>query len=145
MLSFNIGIKNLPAEANYWKIFYCYEEEVCTPSSYPEAPFLSPSATSTFSVSENLNHGYFVWAAYTSPGYYISDGYGRSNWYTIKNGANYQIDFATGTVAEITGPGITIEVPSFELLLPMPPNMGPPLPRIMGIYWPWYEGEPIGG
>jgi len=22
---------------------------------------------------------------------------------------------------------------------PMPPNMGPPLPRSMQVYWPWYE------
>jgi hypothetical protein len=22
--------------------------------------------------------------------------------------------------------------------LPMPPDMGPPLPRFLGIYWPWY-------
>jgi hypothetical protein len=26
-----------------------------------------------------------------------------------------------------------------ELLLPMSPEEGPPLPRLMNIYWPWYE------
>ena len=25
-------------------------------------------------------------------------------------------------------------------LLPMPPNMGPPLPRFLGIKWPWLQG-----
>ena len=24
-------------------------------------------------------------------------------------------------------------------LLPMPPNMGPPLPRFLGIVWPWLQ------
>ena len=24
--------------------------------------------------------------------------------------------------------------------LPMPPNMGPPLPRFLGIVWPWQQG-----
>ncbi|GAH05506.1 unnamed protein product, partial [marine sediment metagenome] len=23
--------------------------------------------------------------------------------------------------------------------MPMPPDMGPPLPRYLGIYWPWYK------
>jgi len=27
----------------------------------------------------------------------------------------------------------------FEDWFPMMPNMGPPLPRILGIYWPWYK------
>lgn len=27
----------------------------------------------------------------------------------------------------------------FENWMPMPPNMGPPLPKSMGIYWPWYK------
>jgi len=29
----------------------------------------------------------------------------------------------------------------FELedYLPMPPKMGPPLPRFLGIFWPWYK------
>jgi len=25
-------------------------------------------------------------------------------------------------------------------LMPMPPNMGPPLPRFLGIRWPWLQG-----
>jgi len=29
--------------------------------------------------------------------------------------------------------------PSIEDFLPMPPNQGPPLPRLLGIYWPWYK------
>lgn len=32
-----------------------------------------------------------------------------------------------------------------EGLLPMPPSMGPPLPRFFGIYWPWYAVPPEGG
>ncbi len=24
---------------------------------------------------------------------------------------------------------------------PMPPNMGPPLPKFLNIYWPWYKEE----
>lgn len=35
-----------------------------------------------------------------------------------------------------------IEIPTeFELedWIPMMPQMGPPLPRMLGIYWPWYE------
>ena len=31
-----------------------------------------------------------------------------------------------------------------EDLLPMPPHMGPPLPRFLVIYWPWYEEKPPG-
>jgi len=27
----------------------------------------------------------------------------------------------------------------FEDFLPMVPNEGPPLPRLLGIYWPWYK------
>jgi len=27
----------------------------------------------------------------------------------------------------------------FEDFLPMPPNQGPPLPRLLGIYWPWFK------
>jgi len=32
----------------------------------------------------------------------------------------------------------------FELenLMPMPPEQGPPLPRFLQIYWPWYEERP---
>ena len=33
---------------------------------------------------------------------------------------------------------------NFEDLLPMPPDMGPPLPRFLVIYWPWYEEKPPG-
>lgn len=32
---------------------------------------------------------------------------------------------------------------NIEDLLPMPPMMGPPLPRYLGIYWPWYKPEEI--
>ncbi len=28
-----------------------------------------------------------------------------------------------------------------ESFLPMPPNMGPPLPRLLEIFWPWYTPE----
>jgi len=37
-------------------------------------------------------------------------------------------------------------VDNFEIegLLPMPPNMGPPLPRFLVIYWPWYKEKPPG-
>jgi len=35
---------------------------------------------------------------------------------------------------------------NFEDWLPMPPQMGPPLPRHLGIFWPWYVPEaPPGG
>ncbi len=38
---------------------------------------------------------------------------------------------------------------NFELenLFPMPPNMGPPFPRFLQIFWPWYKeaGPPPGG
>jgi len=27
----------------------------------------------------------------------------------------------------------------FKDFLPMPPNEGPPLPRLLGMYWPWYK------
>lgn len=30
---------------------------------------------------------------------------------------------------------------SFEDLLPMSLNMGPPLPRFLGVTWPWYKPE----
>lgn len=30
-----------------------------------------------------------------------------------------------------------------EQLLPMMPNEGPPLPRILSIYWPWYKPTEI--
>jgi len=30
---------------------------------------------------------------------------------------------------------------NIEDLLPMPPDMGPPLPRFLVIYWPWYKEE----
>lgn len=29
---------------------------------------------------------------------------------------------------------------NFSDWLPMPPNEGPPLPKVWGIYWPWYKG-----
>ena len=29
-------------------------------------------------------------------------------------------------------------MPELEEWLPMPPELGPPLPRYLGIYWPWY-------
>ncbi len=29
-----------------------------------------------------------------------------------------------------------------EEWLPMPPDMGPPLPEFLNIYWPWYEVPP---
>lgn len=29
-----------------------------------------------------------------------------------------------------------------EDFMPMPPNMGPPLPRFLVIYWPWYKEAP---
>lgn len=29
--------------------------------------------------------------------------------------------------------------PTIEDFLPMPPDMGPPLPRLLGIFWPWYK------
>ena len=29
--------------------------------------------------------------------------------------------------------------PKLEDFLPMPPNLGPPLPKLLGIYWPWYK------
>jgi len=41
-------------------------------------------------------------------------------------------------------------IPPGELLvaepgsLPMPPALGPPLPRSMGIFWPWAKARPIG-
>jgi len=41
--------------------------------------------------------------------------------------------------------GPPIGIPSFELLLPMPPDMGPPLPRFLGILWPWAEEKPPPG
>ena len=28
-----------------------------------------------------------------------------------------------------------------EEWMPMPPDKGPPLPRFLGIYWPWYKEE----
>lgn len=33
-----------------------------------------------------------------------------------------------------------VPVDNFELedWMPMPPDIGPPLPRYLGIYWPWY-------
>lgn len=31
-----------------------------------------------------------------------------------------------------------------ENWMPMPPEMGPPLPRWLVIYWPWYEEKPPG-
>lgn len=29
-------------------------------------------------------------------------------------------------------------------LLPMPPNMGPPLPKFLNILWPWVQGGEAG-
>ncbi len=30
-----------------------------------------------------------------------------------------------------------------ENWMPMPPNMGPPFPKFLNVFWPWYEeGEP---
>lgn len=29
--------------------------------------------------------------------------------------------------------------PTIEDFLPMSPDMGPPLPRLLGIFWPWYK------
>lgn len=31
---------------------------------------------------------------------------------------------------------------SLEDWVPMPPDMGPPLPRLLGIFWPWYKRPP---
>ncbi|KKN87081.1 hypothetical protein LCGC14_0263510 [marine sediment metagenome] len=31
-----------------------------------------------------------------------------------------------------------------EDLIPMPPAMGPPLPRFLQIYWPWFSPPPPG-
>ena len=31
-----------------------------------------------------------------------------------------------------------------EDFMPMPSDMGPPLPRFLLIYWPWYEEKPPG-
>ena len=31
----------------------------------------------------------------------------------------------------------------FTDLAPMPPDMGPPLPAVLGIYWPWYKPAQI--
>lgn len=31
---------------------------------------------------------------------------------------------------------------TIEDLLPMPPTMGPPLPRYFGVLWPWYKPTP---
>ncbi|MBA7684486.1 hypothetical protein ES703_92882 [subsurface metagenome] len=33
---------------------------------------------------------------------------------------------------------------TIEDFIPMPPNMGPPLPRWLVIYWPWYKEKPPG-
>ena len=35
-------------------------------------------------------------------------------------------------------------MPELEDWMPMPPDMGPPLPRWLVIYWPWYEEKPPG-
>ena len=35
--------------------------------------------------------------------------------------------------------GAPISVPELEGWMPMPPQKGPPLPLLLGIYWPWYE------
>ncbi|MBA7639598.1 hypothetical protein ES703_47257 [subsurface metagenome] len=33
-------------------------------------------------------------------------------------------------------------MPELEDWMPMPPDMGPPLPRWLVLYWPWYEKPP---
>ncbi|GAI18770.1 unnamed protein product, partial [marine sediment metagenome] len=30
-----------------------------------------------------------------------------------------------------------LDMPELEDWMPMPPELGPPLPRYLGIYWPW--------
>jgi len=40
--------------------------------------------------------------------------------------------------------GLPIEVPSLEGWMPMEPGKGPPLPSILGIYWPWYRVSEVG-
>ncbi len=57
---------------------------------------------------------------------------------TLKDGGVYTIDFLNGIVQE-TIPVTPSEGFSLEMLLPMSPLEGPPLPRVMGIYWPWYK------
>ncbi len=32
-----------------------------------------------------------------------------------------------------------------ERWLPMPPDEGPPLPKLLGIYWPWYKAPTPSG
>jgi len=34
--------------------------------------------------------------------------------------------------------GPPIGIPELEDWMPMPPDQGPPLPKHLGIYWPWY-------
>lgn len=49
-----------------------------------------------------------------------------------EEGKSYVFDWSSGRVSE--GNGM-----QFENFLPMLPWDGPPLPRLLGIYWPWYK------
>lgn len=47
------------------------------------------------------------------------------------------VDYVRAT--EWVGVSVALPVGKEISWLPMPPNMGPPLPEFLQIYWPWYE------
>lgn len=127
-MRFSIGIKNLPAGTAYWSVDCAWLPE------YGTSPLLRPSQRHTFTVPKDTV--YLRWQCFDT-GKNFTNEWGASDWMTIKDGANYIIDFATSLVAkeEVSPPAPPVKYPILAMLIPWSPLFGPPLPK--GFFPPW--------
>ncbi len=120
--------KNVPAGVAEWSVDL-YDSSYNLLASHPAVPISSPIQMTVPSQKAGV-------AAVTYSSTNGLTGYSLGN-YQLEDGKTYVVDFKAGTLTQTEGF-------SLEMLLPMSPMEGPPLPRFLGVYWPWYKGKGFG-
>lgn len=139
MINFTLRGRNFPAKAAYW-IPYAYEDINNTTTWIYQLPDKAPISQVVPFNNVPSNLGFIVFFKDAAGGD-VSGPYGAASTsrFLLENNAKYILDFH----GEVGIPIFQEEAPpggfSLEMLLPMMPNEGPPLPRFLGIYWPWYK------
>jgi len=59
---------------------------------------------------------------------------------TFQTAAQWLIDTTFTNYNPSGAPTPYSSIIGLEMLIPMPPGAGPPLPQGLHIYWPWYKG-----
>lgn len=142
MVSFTLKGKNFPPRSHKWgpKAYYYENGDMKWVTGPTEWPLVSQTVSFSAPIA---NIGFWIFFRDAAGESIIGPyGWAATDLFILKNGGKYILDFH----GEVGVPTLLEEeIPekefTLEMLLPMSPLEGPPLPQFLGIYWPWYEGE----